>query len=1071
MVDMQQATSGPVNGRGSIFNRNKRFVLLCIIVAGLAIQFWTTSRYPSLNEKAVMGDEILLEDPLGFDIAFVVDRSDPVPVKVLKTTANWAKTNRKGMTFGVLFGAALMALFAVLRKRNFTSSIANSSLGIMIGAPLGVCVNCATPIAQGVHNAGARLETTLAMMLSSPTLNIIVVTMLIALFPPYFVVIKLGLTLAFILFGIPLLARFFASRGALGLKEDLTIDQVSCPIDLSPKIDPEETWRQAAIETAKAYFTNLWYIFRTAVPMMLLAGFLGAVVITLVPWDTLSGLFEGRQGRLFRLVGEFGVALIGLSIVAIIGIFLPIPIAFDVMIVAILFSAGMPVHYAMTLLFTLGIFSVYPFFIIWKDISRSVAIAMPIILSFVGVGAGLVAMGYNNWDNERKYATFISTFTDSARIPPAAAARDALNGDELQRRIAEYPRSAALEVASSGALLVESTPFAPRSGSDEMLFEKFEGSSVGIDEPFNFSLSLFTRPNEYRGTIATGDIHNDGWPDVVIGSVDHLISLYANLGDGNFARQDFNLSGVTELSGASVFLASLVDLNDDGWLDIFFTTYGHGNWVVYNDKGEFGPETLEQVPNITSAMTTSATFGDIDNDGDLDGALGNWVQWLHPLAQNSIIENGPDGFKPRGLPGMAGATLSTLMTDFDDDGNLDLFMTDEFWQPDNIYRGDGQGGFEQIGAEDGIFPHTTQSTMSITSADLNNDLRPELFFSQITGRSTNTGSPRSATGSQLCESLSNSDDIEECLVDTRQWTQVRRSLTTRNTTTCMQISDPSRREECVVAHLHRSATKWYDDPDYCELLPDRWATVRTNCRQIFDELLEYSEEEYAENIKQIQTYNVLLQTGEDGEYVDRAVEMNIGVSGWTWNSKFADLNNDEWVDLFQVNGAFSSKTRESNYLYQNVGGENFVDRTIDSGLVDFFPTAAYSYVDLDNDGDLDMVTAPVHGPVSVYKNKSGNGNSIAFELRDLQGNHFGIGSRVVIRYGDERQQMREIQSGGGFASFDPAVAHFGLGEFDQVARVEIRWSTSETDVIEGPFKAGASYRITRNGDVAAASQD
>ncbi|MFT6073187.1 MAG: uncharacterized membrane protein YraQ (UPF0718 family) [Yoonia sp.] len=1061
-MELQQISNAPSSGRGSILQKNKRFVLLCVIVFGLAIQFWTTSRYPSLNEKAAMGDEVLLEDPLGFDVVYVVDRTDAVHIKVLKTTVNWAKTNQKGMTFGVLFAAALMGLFSILRKRNFKSSIANSSLGILIGAPLGVCVNCVTPVAQGIHNAGARLETTLAMMLSSPTLNIIVVTMMISLFPPYFVAIKLGLTLAFILFGIPLLARYFVWRGAVGLNPDLTIDDASCPIDFSPKIDPNETWLNAAIETTRTYFTNLWYIFRTAVPLMLLAGFLGAVVITLVPWDSLSGLFGVRGGPLYRLVGDLGVALIGLSIIAIVGIFLPVPIAFDVMIVAILFAAGMPAHYAMTLLFTLGIFSIYPFFIIWKDISRSVAIALPIVLSLTGVAAGLAAMGYHQWDNGREYDDFLTSFAESTGVAPEVAARDTQNLDELRQHFAGNAYPVAVDVSRSGSLSVQSTPFATRSGSEGMSFEKFEGVALGIDEPFNFSLLLISKPAGYRGTIATGDIHNDGWPDVVIGSVDHILSVYANLGDGQFALQDVDLAGLPQLSGASVILASLVDLNDDGWLDIFFTTRGHGHWVVYNNEGEFGPDTLEQMPQIPSTLTTSASFGDIDKDGDLDAALGNWSARVNRLMQNAILENGPDGFEVRELPGMLGATLTTLMTDFNDDGNIDLFAGSEFGQPDVIYRGDGLGNFNQIGANEGIFPHTTRTTMSITSADLNNDLMPELYYTQITGRSTNTDHARAATGTELCETLSNAEDVEQCLEDGRLLTAVQRTLTDRDTAACMQFSDSLQRDECVVVHLNRAATRWHRDSAFCANIPDRWYTLRDSCVKSFEDLLEYSEEEYAASLKQIQSHNVLLQVGEDGVYVDRAVDLNISISGWTWNSKFADLNNDGWVDLFQVNGNFASRTRESNYLYENIGGEQFVDRTVESGLVDYFPAAAYSYVDIDNDGDLDMITAPIHGPVVVYENNSGTGNSIAFELRDFQGNRFGVGSRVVIRYGDGSHQMREIQSGGGFASFDPAIAHFGLGEFDQISEVEIRWSTSETDVIEGPFMAGSSYRIQRD---------
>ena len=105
--------------------------------------------------------------------------------KALYTTVNWGETNRKGMTFGVIFGAALMVLITLFQKKSSKSAFANSLLGITIGAPLGVCVNCATPVAQGLHAGGARVETVMSAMVSSPTLNIIVLTMLFSLFPPY----------------------------------------------------------------------------------------------------------------------------------------------------------------------------------------------------------------------------------------------------------------------------------------------------------------------------------------------------------------------------------------------------------------------------------------------------------------------------------------------------------------------------------------------------------------------------------------------------------------------------------------------------------------------------------------------------------------------------------------------------------------------------------------------------------------------------------------------------------------------------------------------------------------------
>ena len=151
-------------------------------------------------------------------------------------------------------------------------------------------------------------------------------------------------------------------------------------------------------------------------------------------------------------------------------------------------------------------------------------------------------------------------------------------------------------------------------------------------------------------------------------------------------------------------------------------------------------------------------------------------------------------------------------------------------------------------------------------------------------------------------------------------------------------------------------------------------------------------------------------------------------------------------------------------LYSNRGGERFEDRTDAAGLRSHLATSTYVYVDLDDDGDLDIASVAVDGPIWVYRNHQSQANrAIAFELRDAVGNRYGVGSRVVIHYGPgaERRQMRELKGSGGFLSFDPPSLHFGLSEFDDVARIEIYWSTGERSALRGPFKAGRRYRITR----------
>ena len=153
----------------------------------------------------------------------------------------------------------------------------------------------------------------------------------------------------------------------------------------------------------------------------------------------------------------------------------------------------------------------------------------------------------------------------------------------------------------------------------------------------------------------------------------------------------------------------------------------------------------------------------------------------------------------------------------------------------------------------------------------------------------------------------------------------------------------------------------------------------------------------------------------------------------------------------------------SNVFFHNYQGERFEAKQKEFGLENFNVTSAYTYIDIDNDGDLDIVTAGLNGPINVYINNETKNNSITFEFRDKKGNFFGIGNKVYIYYGEDnrRHQVREIKSGGGFLSFDSPIAHFGLGQYDVVNRVEIIWSTGEKTVIDKEFLANRKYVVMR----------
>ncbi len=162
--------------------KDKRLVLVGLLMVFLAGGFWTGSRYPALHEKAMMGTDTSLSG-LGFATLVEVTPDEKPVLRILYTTINWTYTNRQGMTFGILFGALLMTVLPLVPGRTPHNRFAATVMGMLLGTPLGVCVNCAVPIAQGIRAAGGRVETMLAAMVSSPTLNVIVLTMLLSLFP------------------------------------------------------------------------------------------------------------------------------------------------------------------------------------------------------------------------------------------------------------------------------------------------------------------------------------------------------------------------------------------------------------------------------------------------------------------------------------------------------------------------------------------------------------------------------------------------------------------------------------------------------------------------------------------------------------------------------------------------------------------------------------------------------------------------------------------------------------------------------------------------------------------------
>jgi len=340
--------------------RSRTLAIVLMVVIGTI--FWVDSRYPALMKRYHAGTKVKAAGALTFGAVYQLDRTMPLRVRVWRTTVNWLDANRIGMTFSFLFGPAALTFLAMVPRRRTNSKYLNTMIGAVAGAPMAVCTNCVAPIARGFYAAGMSRESVLAAMFASPALNVVVLAMTFALFPAKVAILKL----ATVVFLILVFAPMAASR-----EEEKAY---TCPIE----IPVAESWGQAFLTVVRAYGKSFWYVFRVAFPLMILGAVLGALVIELLPQQA--------------LVAQ--VTIGGIVLVALVGAFLPVPMAFDVAIAYIAMSHGAPMPYVVAILCTLGIISVFSLSVLGKTISWRLAAATYATVAVLGIVAGVIARSW-----------------------------------------------------------------------------------------------------------------------------------------------------------------------------------------------------------------------------------------------------------------------------------------------------------------------------------------------------------------------------------------------------------------------------------------------------------------------------------------------------------------------------------------------------------------------------------------------------------------------------------------------------------------------------------------------------
>ena len=1086
--------ASPQQAQRSGFGRDLdlRLVVALALAVGLALYFWTQSRYPSLGAKALSGVETPISG-LAFDILIRTLPGSGLWERMWANTANWVFTNLKGMTFGVFFGASALTILSLIRRRSFNGRFANAAMGAAIGAPLGVCVNCAVPIALGFHTGRMRLETTLAAMIASPTLNVIVVTMSFALLPLNVALAKLAVSLCMVLVGIPLLCRFVLHREA----EAAQAGEISAKLAgvqktglfgwLAGNLAPQEPQPghypplQAIAWLMRTYARNLFFIALITVPLMLGAAVLGAIFVELVRPSALI-LVMPRSGD-FAIIG----AMLALAVVL---SFAPAPIAFDVILTASLLGMGLQDHFAAVAVVALGSFSVYAFLVIWRAISARTALALWAMCVAAAVLAGAITVKtggpFQAWERTRLIQTLANgpqiAWPEIASSPPPAPSTVA----PVANRPLDFDLLDGTPVAR---VTLRPIPLAQASvGATDPVFTRVYGPDIGLDLHDEIVAPWLFVPFGLHGGIAAADFDDDGWVDLALrrSGLQGGIALYRNVG-GRFERQPFDAGPPGEVPALTL---AFVDLIGNSNPDLVLATDGRGVFIYENRGGRFDQAPAIKLDTPDTARTRAMAFADFDRDGRLDIALGNNAlttgdasnpNKAMPISANLILLNRSAGrFDRRTINQFTGQTLTLLASDINRDGRIDLLAGNDVAGTDAITEFFEGGTLMDRAGRDLGLPYPLSTTMSYDEGDWNNDLIPDYYGGQI------------GMASRLLDEVDQRKNIENLCALWGQdagWSDAQRTACQTdagrlashklnsgggglsNCTNADAIDQTICAAEALFWHLSKKRTPAPDVAAHktCTRALARIPLVQNLCNVLLDIHLPKPPAAVIEDTMgaPLRNSNTLFTGQPDRTFVDLAEAQGVDLPGWTWDARFADLDQDGWQDLSIMTGYWSRlASGDSNVFYHNVAGQ-FELATLAFGLEDLSPSFSAVRFDYDRDGDIDMIRA-LSGPhVVVHRNDRPAGAALWVALRQSGGNTQAIGARVTICTNGARTilpgscQTRPIRAGGGFASFDPVAAHFGLGAAREVSLIQVDWPDGASSTLAPKDLLQGEIVITR----------
>jgi hypothetical protein len=213
---------------------------------------------------------------------------------------------------------------------------------------------------------------------------------------------------------------------------------------------------------------------------------------------------------------------------------------------------------------------------------------------------------------------------------------------------------------------------------------------------------------------------------------------------------------------------------------------------------------------------------------------------------------------------------------------------------------------------------------------------------------------------------------------------------------------------------------------------------------------------------------VLQVRGTDGALHNQAYARAVDATGWSWSSKFGDLDNDGFLDLYVVNGMIAAELFhhlphdelvEQNQALHNDGNGHFAPAP-QWELGSTSSGRGMSMVDLNGDGRLDIVVNNLRAPAKVFENRLCGGSGLEVDLRwPASLNTRAIGARLAL-HTDSGTFYRDVRAGSGYLSGDPARVHFGIPQGTALQRLEIAWPDGALSSVDVP-QAQTLMTVTR----------